>query len=472
MEEERELILAVDDHPDALYALERILGHNGYGVLTASSGMEAIEKAREGKPSLVLLDVMMPLMDGYEVTREFKRDPELRYIPLVLVTAKSSLEDVVEGLNRGADGYITKPFRPEELLARVRASLRLRSLYEELRQTKAQNETLLREISGKYDFSKIIGKSRAIKSVFAILEKVVKADTPVLITGPSGTGKELVARAIHFNSKRKSAPFIAKNCAAFAEQLLESELFGHVKGAFTGAVKDKKGLFEAADGGTLFLDEVGEMSPVLQAKLLRVLQEGTFMLVGATSEKKVDVRVLAATHRDLLKMADEGSFREDLYYRLNVINIQMPPLSEREGDIPVLVDYFLEKFSQERGQKKPSLSDELLSSMQSYAWRGNVRELQNEIERLLILGDGEDELGAELLSPHILRATGDISPNNSDKELQTGSSLKIAIEDLERKMIEKALKDNEWNKSNAAKQLGISRSSLISKVQLFGLESS
>jgi DNA-binding NtrC family response regulator len=470
VEKPGELILAVDDNADALFALEQVLLKNGFQVVTAENGEDALARAREHRPAVVLLDVMMPKVDGYQVTARMKADPDLRYTPVILLTAKDSLEDIIRGLERGADGYISKPFRPEELVARIRAALRLRSIYEELRQTEHRNEELLEQLSSPYNFSNIIGRSPAMKQVISLLEKVVHVDSPVLITGPSGTGKELVARAIHFNSKRKKGPFIAVNCAAITEGLLESELFGHVRGSFTGATRDKAGLFQAADGGTLFLDEVGEMAPSLQAKLLRVLQEGTFLPVGSTSEQAADVRILAATNRDLPVMIEKGSFREDLYYRLNVLNIVLPPLHERREDILPIVDNLLKKLAVHRNTKAKSVSQEAASMLVEYKWRGNVRELENEIERMTILGQDEEELGPELLSTRIRESVqgGGEAVNFST----AGKTLKQAVEELERRMISEALQRLGGNKSNAAKELGISRSSLIAKVQEYRLEPS
>ncbi len=461
----KETILAIDDHEDALYALERILVHNGYKVIAASSGEEAIALAKSHIPDLILLDVMMPQMDGYQVTRIMKSDEVLRYVPLILVTAKGTLNDIVTGLNEGADGYLTKPFQPEELLARVQSALRLRRLYEELRTSKEKNKHLEALLNTRYDTKNIIGDSSAMKQVFSLIEKVSAAENPVLITGPSGTGKELAARAIHFNSPRKNKPFIVKNCAAFSEQLIESELFGHTKGAFTGAHKDTSGLLVAANGGTLFLDEIGEMQSQLQAKLLRVVQEGTFLPVGSTEEKKVDVRFVTATNRNLLEMVEAGTFREDLYYRLNVINIDLPPLSKRREDIPKLIEHFLKQIAIEKGSKPHSISKRALDVLTAHTWRGNVRELENEIERMIILTDEDSELDINVISPHILT-----SNNENKNETPSRGTLKDAVEDLERQMILETLQNTGWNKSTAAKELGISRSNLISKVQSYGLE--
>ena len=466
MDQPGDLILAVDDNADALYALEQVLLHNGFRVITADSGEQALKRAKADHPAVVLLDVMMPKMDGYQVTMRLKADPELKFTPVILLTAKDSLDDIISGLERGADGYIIKPFRPEELVARLRAALRLRAVYEELRVAENRNVDLLEQLSSPYNFSNIIGRSPAMKQVISLLEKVVHVDSPVLISGPSGTGKELVARAIHFNSKRKVGPFIAINCAALNESLLESELFGHVRGAFTGAIKDKAGLFQAADKGTLFLDEVGEMPPSLQAKLLRVLQEGTFIPVGSTAERHSDTRILAATNRDLVQMIETGQFREDLYYRLNVINIVLPPLHERREDIMPIVDNLLSKLSVKRQTKTKNLSPETASLLTEYKWRGNVRELENEVERMLILGQDDSVLGPELLSSRIREGGGEeISAFST-----SGKTLKQAVEQLERKMIKETLTRLGGNKSGAAKELGISRSNLIAKVQQYDLD--
>ena len=473
-----EPILAVDDNPDGLYALERILKHNGYKVLTASSAQEAFETAKKTTPGVILLDVMMPLEDGYEATKRFKADSELRFVPVILVTAKDTLQDLIYGLDNGADGYITKPFKPEELLARVRAALRMRAVYTELMRSETENTNLKREITGRYDSSRIVGDSPAMNRVFDLLNKVAKSSSPVLVTGPSGTGKELIARALHSRSDRSDFPFVAKNCAAFSEHLLESELFGHVRGSFTGALKDQKGLFEAADHGTLFLDEIGEMPQNLQAKLLRVLQEGTFTPVGSTTEKRADVRIVAATNRNLEKMVEEGKFREDLFYRLNVINIKLPSLAERPEDIVPLAEYFLERGNTRSGQKKYFNLD-VKEAFRSYQWRGNVRELENEIERMLILSGEGEELTLIDVSPNVLQGSslseGVTSEVEEPASGESGSEarvdgLKGAVERLERELILSTLIKLNWNKSSAAKELGISRSSLLSKIQQFGLE--
>lgn len=451
-------VLAVDDDPHGLAALEALLEHSGFQVLSASNGNQAIEVARSGRPDLILLDVQMPGPDGLSVTRILKSDEATRYIPIVLLTAKDTLADILSGFEAGADDYIRKPYNERELLARVHASVRARRTYLELRDVVTEN-VHLRKISGGEDaFSGIIGNSEAIQSVFRVIERMSKAHAPVLITGESGTGKELVAKAIHALSPRSKRNFVAQNVAALSDTLLESELFGHIKGAFTGALKDRRGLFETADNGTLFLDEVGEMTPQLQAKLLRVLQDGTFNPVGDTKSRTVDVRVVAATHRDLERMIREGTFREDLYYRLNVIRIELPPLRERRGDIPLLAEHFLAKAVLRNGTDKKRLSAELLRILSDQNWSGNVRELQNEVERLVLMS-GHDEI---ITKEHLSR------PLSAKGKAPTGK-LKDAMENLERLMILECLKAHDWNKSEVARELGISRSSLITKVQNYRL---
>jgi transcriptional regulator with PAS, ATPase and Fis domain len=307
-----------------------------------------------------------------------------------------------------------------------------------------------------------------MQEIFRLLEKVCQSDSTVLVNGESGTGKELVARAIHYNGPRKDKPFVVQNCSAFNDNLLESALFGHVKGSFTGAVRDKKGLFEVADGGTFFLDEVGDMSPALQVKLLRVLQEGTFIPVGGTASKEVDVRVIAATHKDLAKLVEKGEFREDLFYRINVIRIQVPPLRERKDDLPMLVAHFMRKHGRE-GMKCRALSPEAMQVMESYSWPGNIRELENEIERLLVLGNDCELLPAELLSSRI-REGAHHGPRTM-LPLAPNGQLHEAVEALEREMILQGLVRTQGNRSQLARELGISRSNLILKLEKYELTS-
>lgn len=462
-------VLAVDDNQDALLMLESILELNGYSVQTASNGEEAFYQAQVKPPSIILLDVMMPQVDGYELTKRLKSHSTLRHVPVILVSASDSLSDIVAGLDHGADDYVTKPYRPEELLARLRAALRLRELSLELRDSEARNSLLLSQLHDQPSDYRLVGSSVALRNVIEMIDLVAPTNSAVLITGQSGTGKELAARTIHLQSNRAERPFIARNCAAFPESLVESEIFGHSRGSFTGAFREQKGVFELADGGTLFLDEIAEMQPNIQAKLLRVLQDGMVTRVGSGAERQVDVRIIAATNRNLRKMVEAGSFREDLFYRLNVIQIAMPSLETRREDIPLIAQHILSQLSRERGREF-QFSQEVLCHFTHYSWPGNVRELRNEIERLVILAGERNLLDINLLSPHVVDANSQILPleNAGEGALRRGI-LRTALEDLERVLIRDALKAANGNRSLAAKQLGMSRSNLISKLRQYRL---
>ena len=339
------------------------------------------------------------------------------------------------------------------------------TLHVEITSRENRIRELNKELGSRYKYDNMIGKSKPMQSLYSLLDKIKGADTTVLVQGENGTGKELIAKAIHYNSNRKEKPFIIQNCSAFNDNLLESELFGHVKGSFTGANRDKKGLFEMADKGTFFLDEIGDTSPTMQVKLLRVLQEGTFISVGGVETKKVDVRIIAATNRHLKEMVEAGTFREDLYYRLNVINIRVPPLRERKEDIPILSEAFLQK-SAEKGQPKKILTKRALEKLYDYPWPGNVRELQNEMERVTVLSGVENKITADMLSPKIL----EIAEKGKVQGARVHGKLKDALEDLERDLIKEGLRRTGWNKSKLAKELGISRAGLIMKVEKYGLD--
>jgi len=326
---------------------------------------------------------------------------------------------------------------------------------------------LNKELGSRYKYDNMIGKSKPMQTLYGMLDKIKSADSTVLIQGENGTGKELIAKAIHYNSLRKDKAFVIQNCSAFNDNLLESELFGHVKGSFTGAVRDKKGLFEMADKGTFFLDEIGDTSPTMQVKLLRVIQEGTFIPVGAVESRRVDVRIVAATNRNLKEMVEGGTFREDLYYRLNVINITVPSLRDRKEDIPLLAEFFLNKAqSGAVGAVKKILTKRALEKLYDYAWPGNVRELQNEMERLIVLAGAENKITADMLSPKIL----ELGDKAKVQGARLNGKLKDALEDLERDMIREGLRRTGWNKSKLAKELGISRAGLIMKVEKYGLD--
>lgn len=337
------------------------------------------------------------------------------------------------------------------------------TLHTEIISRELRIRELNKELGSRYKYDNMIGKSSPMQTLYALLDKLKPSETTVLIHGENGTGKELIAKAIHYNSPRKDNPFVIQNCSAFNDNLLESELFGHVKGAFTGAVRDKKGLFEMAHNGTFFLDEIGDTSPTMQVKLLRVLQEGTFLPVGAIEPKRVSVRILAATNKDLKKMVQDGSFREDLYYRLNVIQIKVPSLRDRKEDIPLLAEYFLNR-NVDESDKKRILTKRALEKLYDYQWPGNVRELQNEIERALVLSSDNSKITADMLSPKIIESTSKIQGT------RINGNLKEAIVDLEKTMIKEGLRRTGWNKSKLAKELGISRAGLIMKVEKYELD--
>jgi len=337
-----------------------------------------------------------------------------------------------------------------------------------LRQRDQRIEALTGELSGRYDFSRIIGRSEAMRQLLAVLSKVVGSESTVLVTGENGTGKELIAKALHYSGPRKERPFVVQNCSAFNDNLLESELFGHVRGAFTGASRDKPGLFRAADTGTFFLDEVGDMSANMQVKLLRVLQEGTFLPVGSTSPEQVDVHIIAATHRDLRKMVAEGSFREDLFYRLNVINLEVPPLRDRRDDIPLLVEHFLERHAERSREPLKRAGPGVLSALFSHDWPGNIRELENEIERMVVLAGGEEDLSAE----HLSFASRPAPERPRFERFHGDGDLASAVSALEAEMIREGLVATHWNKTRLARRLGVSRTTLIKKIKEYGLEAS
>ena len=342
----------------------------------------------------------------------------------------------------------------------------VKTLHLEITSREDRIKELNKELGSRFKYDNMIGKSKSMQGLYSLMDKIKGADSTVLIQGDNGTGKELIAKSIHYNSHRRDKAFVIQNCSAFVDNLLESELFGHVKGSFTGALKDKKGLFEMADKGTFFLDEIGDTSPQMQVKLLRVLQEGTFMPVGATEGRKVDVRIIAATNRNLREMVEQGTFREDLYYRLNVINIRVPSLKERKEDIPLLAEYFLQKSCEVKGGPKKTLTRRALEKLYDYVWPGNVRELQNEMERCVVLAGEETKIGEELLSGKIIES----SEKSKVQGARLQGKLKDALEALERDMIHEGLRRTGWNKSKLAKELGISRAGLIMKVEKYGLD--
>jgi DNA-binding NtrC family response regulator len=462
-------ILIVEDDPLEADLLSQELADHGYKTRWAKDGPEAMEQLKQALPDLVLLDIVLPRMDGFEVVKEIKSNPKTRTIPVIMVTALADLDQQVKGLDSGADDYITKPFKSFELLARVRSMLRIRKMYLDLSTTRArlkeskeENDFLRKEIQGTYSFENLIGSSPTMKKVFYLMEKAIESPVTVLIQGETGTGKELVARSIHYNSNRKDKPFVAQNCAALPETLLESELFGHKKGAFTGAVSDKKGLFETAHKGSIFLDEIGDTSPALQVRLLRVLQEGEIRRVGDIQPIKVDVRVIVATHQDLKAEIEAGRFREDLYYRIQTFPIPLPPLRERTGDIPLLVEHFLNKYCL-RLDKHCRISPDCMDLLDRYSFPGNIRELENEIARAMTLVPNQGTITPDLFSDSIRNASH-FPPNSKPGTVQ-------AVTDrLERSLVQKALEESGGNRTRAAEKLGLSRRGLLNKIRRFGLE--
>jgi DNA-binding NtrC family response regulator len=369
-------ILIVDDEVDALELMEELFESKGYSPVSATNGVDALTKIREEEPDIIISDIRMPKMDGMELLELISKQHP--HIPVIMVTAHGTIETAVEAMKTGAKDYILKPLRLDEILTKVETIAQLKNLQKE-------NEYLRSKLVSRFDFKNIIGKSDKINELFKLIMDVAPTNTTVLIQGENGTGKELIANAIHFNSPNTKKPFIKLNCGVLAETLLESELFGHVKGSFTGAIKNKVGRFEMANGGTLFLDEIGDITPKMQVKLLRVLQEGEFERVGGTETIKVDVRIIAATNKDLESEIKSGKFRQDLYYRLNVIPIKVPPLRERKEDIILLVNHFLDRFNKIHKKKIKKVEEEALRLLEEYDWPGNIRELENYMERAVVL---------------------------------------------------------------------------------------
>ncbi len=452
-------ILIVDDEKNMRWALEKGLRQAGYRTLSAPDGPEGLDLAASEAPDLVLLDLKMPKMDGLEALRLIKEQrPEL---PIIIITAHGSVATAIEAIKAGAYDYISKPFDLEEIQIVIKKALEVRALTEEVAKLRS-------EVERKYSFQNIIGKSSKMQAVFDLVERVAGTSASVLIYGESGTGKELVAKAIHYLSPRRHRPYVQVNCSALPETLLESELFGHEKGAFTGAIARRQGRFELADTGTLFLDEIGELSPPVQVKLLRVLQDRTFERVGGMESIKVDVRIIAATNRDLTQAMVEGKFREDLYYRLNVVPIQLPPLRERAEDIPLLVEHFLKKFSagpDPAGARVKTLAPEAARRLAEYRWPGNVRELENAIERAVIISRG-DRITVEDL-PRELQQTSAHPHRRAAFKLPEGG---VNLEDVERDLIRQALDRTGGNQTQAARLLGITRHTLLYRLDKYGLK--
>jgi len=445
-----EKILVVDDEPLIRDLLRDILREEGYEVSVAKEGLSALKKVKREETDLVITDVKMPGLDGIKLLKEIKKvSPST---PVIVITAYGTIENAVEAMKKGAYDYITKPITPDQIKLVLQKISEHKNLLRE-------NRYLRAEVNQKYNFEELVGESPGMREVYSMIDKVAKTKATVLIQGESGTGKELVARAIHFRSPRRERPFIKLNCAALPEDLLESELFGHEKGAFTGAVSRREGRFELADKGTLLLDEISETSSSFQTKLLRVLQEGEFERVGGTRTLKVDVRIIATTNRNLKKLVEEGKFRDDLYYRLNVLPIYLPPLRERREDIPLLTLHFLKKYSRRNGLRLKSISKECLQMLKEYYWPGNVRELENVIERMVVMNEKETLLPQDFAFLNL-----------SSQNLNLSFSENLTLEEMEKKLIIETLRRTGGNRTKTAKILNISVRTIRNKLKKYNLK--
>lgn len=443
-------ILVADDDASLRRVIQYKLKQKGYDVSVVADGTAALAELAQNRYDLFLSDIRMPGIDGMELlekTKQIQNDLEI-----ILMTAHGTVAMAVAAVKAGAFDYLTKPFDDEQLFVAIDKALKFRKLEDE-------NKLLREQLSGKEYFKNIVGVSKPFKDLMALVEKVAPSDATILLTGESGTGKEVIARAIHYKSPRYNKPFVAVNCAAIPKELIESELFGHIKGAFTGAIKDKRGKFELADGGTLLLDEISELSTALQAKLLRVIQERLIEPVGAEKGKEIDIRLIAATNVDLKGRVADGKFREDLYYRLNIIPIHIPPLRERPDDIPALVRQFLKRFSPEQSIE---IDDRLMKQLQAHPWRGNIRELENLMERMVILRKGNR------------LTTGDLPPDFGEtvrtKETIAANPLStLSFHEAEKQLILSALERFNWNRSKAAEFLKIPRHILIYRMKKYAI---
>ena len=445
-------VLVIDDDGDILLSLKGLLEDEGYKVLLASTGGEGMSKAEGSDVDAVMLDLVLPDVDGLDVLSKMKSSKA--DLPVIIISGKGTIDLAVRATKLGAYDFIEKPLDPDRVLLSLQHALQWRRL-------ELENLKLREQLGERY---RIVGDSAAMREVLRLVDKVAPTEARVLIRGESGVGKELVARAIHSLSPRAEGPFVQLNCAAIPVDLVESELFGHEKGAFTGAVSARKGRFELADGGTLFLDEIGDMPLGAQAKVLRAIEEGEFERVGGMNTVKVDVRIIAATNKDIEAEIRMGKFREDLYYRLNVVSISVPPLRERREDVPALAQHFCREFCRANGKREKVISGEALRVLKSYDWPGNVRELKNTIERLVILGEG-DTISADDVMLALLR-----SP--SPQIRSSGRSLREMVEDYERRLVVMELEANGWNISRTAEKLGIDRSNLQKKIKAWRLKGS
>ncbi|PYX96250.1 MAG: DNA-binding response regulator [Acidobacteria bacterium] len=449
-------VLIIDDEAAIRESLETLLGLEGYAVEVAATGREGLELLAERQFDLVLLDLALPDRNGMDVLGSIRaHDPQLS---VIMITAYGTVENAVRAIQSGASNFIQKPWDNEKLLADVRAAVARRRAEEE-------NIQLKRALKQRYNFENIVGKSEPMLKIFDLVAQVAPSRSTVLLQGESGTGKELIAKAIHLNSPRRDRPFVPVNTGSMPADLLESTLFGHVKGAFTSAIASKKGLFEIADRGTIFLDEIGTMSMETQSKILRVLQDRRFMHLGGVHELQVDVRIIAATNVDLRQMVREGKFREDLFYRLNVITVDLPALRQRREDIPLLVEFFLKKYSEENERPMRRITTEGLRPLMTYSWPGNVRELENVIERAVVLSMGT-EIGPDLLPDHIA-GRGTKLPV---LEHRPDASLFDIMEDCERRIIVDMLEKCGWNQTDAAERFRVPLSTLNQKIKRLNIE--
>ncbi|MCX6638962.1 MAG: sigma-54 dependent transcriptional regulator [bacterium] len=455
---ERYHLLIADDDPEILTMLADICGGPGYRVTTVRWGNAAYQELKSGQFDLLLTDLNMPDLDGFALLDLMRHEqPDL---PVLVITASKSTQDAVRAIKQGALDFVEKPFQVEELLLTVQNAL-------EVGRLRRESRLLAEELAKPYRFDKIVGEEPRMMEIYSLVQDVAAGNTTVLIMGESGTGKELIAQAIHYNSPRNRKPLVKVNCVTLSESLLESELFGHEKGSFTGAMTTKRGLFEVADSGTLFLDEIGEMTPSTQAKLLQFLQDSTFRRVGGTQNLSVDVRVIAATNRNMKQMVDEGKYREDLYYRLNVFPISLPPLRERKGDIARLARYFLQRFGQEMGKRLQGFSPGALRILENHLWPGNVRELENAIERAVVLCKNEwlDEKLLAFLDP---------AGSDDQNALYSGlprreAPLQDQVDAFEKSLLQDTLDECGGNRSLTARKLAINRTTLLAKMKKYSL---
>jgi len=449
-------VLIVDDEAEIRESLQTLLEMEGFEVETSPTGEDGLSQMANRPFDLVLLDLTLPGRNGMEILSEIRsHDPKL---PVIMITAYGTVENAVRAMQSGATNFVQKPWDNEKLLADVRAAVGWRRAEEE-------NIQLKRALKQRYNFENIVGKSEPMLKIFDLVAQVANSRSTVLLQGESGTGKEVIAKAIHLNSPRRDKAFVPVNTGSMPTDLLESTLFGHLKGAFTSAIASKKGLFEVADKGTLFLDEIATMGLETQAKILRVLQDRRFMHLGGIQEIQVDVRIIAATNIDLRQMVREGRFREDLFYRLNVITVELPPLRQRKEDIPLLVDFFLKKYAEENGRPAPRVTPEALRPLMAYSWPGNVRELENVIERAVVLSSGP-EISVELLPDSLIGRGSSLTLHDGPSD----ASLFEIVEDVERRVITDMLERCNWNQTEAAERFRVPLSTLNQKIRRLNIE--